>query len=134
MRNYRARISGPLLDRLDLRVEVSALPFADLTGPPGEASRAVAERAAVARRRQDDRQGRPNAELGPGAVRRHAALDAQGRAFLAAAFDRLGVTGRGHDRLLRVARTIADLAGAPAVEARHLAEASQFRHASPGAD
>ncbi|HET7295380.1 MAG TPA: ATP-binding protein, partial [Vicinamibacteria bacterium] len=132
VRNYRARISGPLLDRFDLRVEVSALPFADLNGPPGEPSQAVATRVARARGRQAERQGRSNAELGPAAIRLHAALDADGQAFLAAAVDRLGVTGRGHDRLLRVARTIADLEGTPGVHARHLAEASQFRHMPPG--
>jgi magnesium chelatase family protein len=131
VRSYRSRISGPLLDRLDLRVTVSALPFADVSGPPGETSEAVAGRAAVARERQYQRQGRPNAELGPGSIRRHAALDAEGRSFLAAVVDRLGMTGRGHDRLLRVARTIADLKGCRSVAAAHLAEASQFRHFSP---
>jgi magnesium chelatase family protein len=131
VRAYRARISGPLLDRLDLRVSVPALPFADLAGPPGEPSRAVAARAGMARTRQYERQGRPNAELGPGALRRHVVLDAAGRSFLAAVVDRLGVTGRGHDRLLRVARTIADLTGSNSVEPAHLAEASQFRHCAP---
>ena len=86
----------------------------------------------MARTRQYERQGRPNAELGPGAVRRHVVLDAAGRSFLAAVVDRLGVTGRGHDRLLRVARTIADLSGSSSVEPAHLAEASQFRHCAPG--
>jgi len=131
VRSYRSRISGPLLDRLDLRVTVSALPFADLSGPTGEPSEAVASRAVAARTRQYQRQGRPNAELGPGSLRRHAALDAEGLALLAAVVDRLGVTGRGHDRLLRVARTIADLKGCRSVEGAHLAEASQFRHFSP---
>ena len=131
VRGYRSRISGPLLDRLDLRVTVSALPFADLSGPPGETSEAVAGRAGAARELQYQRQGRPNAELGPGSLRRHATLDAEGRSFLAAVVDRLGLTGRGHDRLLRVARTIADLKGCRSVEAAHLAEASQFRHFSP---
>jgi magnesium chelatase family protein len=134
VRGYRARISGPLLDRLDLRVSVSALPFADLGGPPGEPTALVAERARAARGRQHERQGRPNAELGPTALRRHAPLDRAGQSFLAAVVDRLGVTARGHDRLLRVARTVADLAGSPSVEARHVAEASQFRHPSPGED
>ncbi len=132
VRGYRARISGPLLDRVDLRVAVTALAFADLNGPPGEASQAVAARVVAARTRQHDRQGRPNAELGPGALRHHAPLDAEGRSFLAAVVDRLGVTGRGHDRLLRVARTIADLAGIGTVMAAHLAEATHFRHTSPG--
>jgi len=110
-------------------VTVSALPFADLNGPSGEPSSAVAQRAIAARARQ--RQGRPSAELGPAALRRHAALDAEALAFLAAVVDRLGVTGRRHDRLLRVARTIADLSGAPSVGTRHLAEASHFRHSCP---
>jgi magnesium chelatase family protein len=128
---YKARVSGPLLDRIDLRVDVSALSFADLAGPPGEASQGVARRVLAARRLQTDRSGRLNADLDSASVRRLADPDDAGRALLEAAVDRLGVTGRGHDRLLRVARTLADLDAESRVLGRHVAEALQFRHATP---
>ncbi len=128
VRAYRGRVSGPLLDRLDLCVEVPALPFAELGGAPGEDSATVAARVEAAWAMQRARQGALNADLSPRALRRYALPGAAGRGLLAAAVDRLGVTGRGHDRLLRVARTLADLEGRPAVEATHVAEALQFRN------
>lgn len=130
VRAYRARVSGPVLDRFDLRVEVPAVPFAELRGPAGEPSAAVAGRVGAARERQQARQGRLNGELASAALRRHATPDSDGSGLLATAVDRLGVTGRGHDRLLRVARTLADLEGSAAVAAAHVAEALQFRHLS----
>ena len=124
LRSYRGRISGPLLDRIDLHVDVSALPYDEMAGPPGEASSAVAARVREARARQADRArdtgAFTNADL-------HAQPDAGGIRLLAAAMDRLGLTGRGHDRILRVARTLADLEGIADVAARHVAEALQFR-------
>jgi magnesium chelatase family protein len=131
LRSYRARVSGPLLDRIDLQVEVPALPYGEMAGPPGESSAAVAARVRVARARQAARAtatGRfTNADLDGEQVRTHARPDEDGARLLASAMDRFGLTGRGHDRILRVARTLADLEGVADVAARHVAEALQFR-------
>ena len=131
VRSYQARVSGPLLDRIDLHVELSAVPYADIAGPPGESSATVARRVAEARARQDARTAltgaRTNADLGSAALPRVAWPDAEGRRLLEQAMDRLGLTGRGHDRLLRVARTLADLDHCREVAAAHVAEALQFR-------
>ena len=129
VRAYRGRISKPLLDRIDLHVEVSAVPYLDMAGPAGEATASIAERTLRARSRQAARQGpgQTNADLGGRPLRDLATPDEAGRRLLASAVDCLGVTARGHDRLLRVARTLADLEGAEAVSARHVAEALQFR-------
>jgi magnesium chelatase family protein len=131
LRAYRARISGPLLDRIDLQVEVPALPYDEMAGPPGEASSAIAARVRDARTRQAARAvgsgALSNADLDGGQVRLYAQPDAEGTRLLATAMDRLGLTARGHDRLLRVARTLADLEGAEMLAGRHVAEALQFR-------
>jgi magnesium chelatase family protein len=126
---YRARLSGPVADRIDLHVEVPRLDRHELLGGGGaEASAAVRERVVAARARAAARgQARPNAELGPAEARRVAALDAPARALLGRALDRLGLSARGHDRLLRVARTIADLDGRERVGSEHLAEALGYR-------
>jgi magnesium chelatase family protein len=138
---YQARLSGPLLDRIDLQAEVSALRYAELAGPPGDPSRAVAERVADARARQARRAAATgascNAALEPAVLRRVAGLEGTGEALLATAVDRLGLTARAHDRVLRVARTIADLDGQGRVLSEHLAEALQLRCgsvATPGAE
>jgi len=123
---YGARISGPLLDRIDLQVEVPLLRYHEIDGAPGESSAAVAARVRTARERQLAR-GAPNAEIAPSLLRAAAALDGDARRLVASAVDRLRLSGRGHDRLLRVARTIADLDGAAEVAVRHTAEALQFR-------
>jgi magnesium chelatase family protein len=132
---YRARLSGPVADRIDLHVDVPRLPRDELMGRAvAEASAAIRERVAAARARARARgQERPNAELGPAAAREAAALDREGRALLGRAVDRLALSARAHDRLLRVARTIADLAGAPSVGAEHLAEALGYRALGAGA-
>jgi magnesium chelatase family protein len=131
VRGYQSRISGPLLDRVDIQVEVAPVTYQEMMGPPGEASDAVAARVEVARRRQADRQGRTgvtlNADLSPRIVRQVAPADAGGARLLRQAMERFGLSARGHDRVLRVARTLADLDGVAAVSARHVAEALQFR-------
>jgi len=122
---YRRRLSGPLLDRFDLRVSIPRPPRGDLLGPPGEPSRAVADRVEAARAMQSERE-RPNGRLGRGE------LDTlewtpDARRFLDAAIERFALTGRGFDRIRRVARTVADLEGVGAVDEPHVAEALSFR-------
>jgi magnesium chelatase family protein len=125
---YRRKISGPLLDRIDLQVEVPDVPQEDLTrAAEGESSEAIRARVAAARASQLKRQGRPNATLATREVDRHCAPDAQGATLLKQAIGRLGLSARGYHRVLKVARTIADLAGAKSVAAIHVAEAVQYR-------
>jgi magnesium chelatase family protein len=132
MARYRGRLSGPLRDRIDLIVDVPAVPLSALTAAPtGEPSAIVRERVVEARARQaarfEDTPVRVNAALHGCALRRHCGLDAKGSRLLEAAIRRLGLSARGYDRVLKVARTIADLAGADAIAAEHLAEALQYR-------
>lgn len=124
---HAARVSGPVLDRLDLQVEVTSLTAQELAGADtGETSAAVAARVAVARERQRER-GALNSQLPPKRVRALCVLDAAGESLAAEAVDRAGFSARGVDRALRVARTIADLAGEERVSAMCLAEALQYR-------
>ena len=135
LRAYRNRLSGPLLDRLDLCVGVAAVAYGEMAGPAGEPSRAIAARVRTARARQFARQGGIlNSELQGAQLWSLAALDSEGRRLVATAMDRMGLTGRGHDRLLRVSRTIADLEGEPTIAAAHVAEALQFRGLPPTPD
>ena len=125
---YRRKISGPLLDRIDLQVEVPDVPQDVLTrAERGESSATVRARVAAARARQLRRQRRPNAALSAREVDRHCAPDAEGAAVLNQAIGRLGLSARGYHRVLKVARTIADLAGARGLAADHVAEAIQYR-------
>jgi magnesium chelatase family protein len=129
---YRLRISGPLLDRIDLQIEVPAIAAEALPSPldridDGDSSAAVRERVADAARRQRVRQGMPNAWLQPRDVERLCAPDARGAALLKAAFAQLSLSARAYHRILKVARTIADLAGAEALAASHVAEAIGYR-------
>ncbi|BDG02530.1 YifB family Mg chelatase-like AAA ATPase [Anaeromyxobacter oryzae] len=129
---YRRRISGPLLDRIDLHVDVPPVAPGQLGGAGGgEPSAEVRDRVARARRLQLERVGtrgaRCNARLRGAALRRFCAPDDAGRRLLADAVARLGLSARAHDKVLRVARTIADLAGAERVSAEHVAEAIQYR-------
>ena len=127
---YRERISGPLLDRIDLRLNVPRLsPSELLHAPPGERSNIVRCRVEAARDRAVERQGVPNAELGGAALREHAALSGGAAGFAQAVAKQLALSGRGFDRLLRVARTVADLEGTPALSEAHLAEAVSYRGA-----
>jgi magnesium chelatase family protein len=128
---YLGRLSRPLLDRIDLHVELPALAPEDFQAPTGDATETVRTRVATARQRQRDRFRstaiRVNAAMTPRQVRRFCAVPAEGERLLAAAMTRLGLSARGHDRVLRVARTIADLAGAETVAVEHCAEAIQYR-------
>ena len=131
IRRYHARISGPLLDRIDLIVEVPALDFNELRRrEPAESSEAVRGRVNAARELQRGRFGSGsecNARMGSAELRAFCSLDAEGEALMRAAFDTMPLSARSHDRILRVARTIADLEGAERIEAAHLAEAIQYR-------
>lgn len=125
---YRSRISGPLLDRIDLQIEVPALPEDDLIRPgEGEPSAAVRVRTEEARARALVRQGKPNARLATREIDEHCAPDARGETLLKQAIARLGLSARAYHRILRVARTIADLAGEASVHSGHVAEAIQYR-------
>jgi magnesium chelatase family protein len=128
---YRGRLSGPLRDRLDMTVEVPALPPESLhDAGGGEPSAVVRERVIAARARQAERGAggfRINAELTPGLIARHCPLDAGARRVLATAVRRLALSARGYDRVRKVARTVADLEGADRIAAEHVAEALQFR-------
>jgi magnesium chelatase family protein len=125
---YRRKISGPLLDRIDLQVEVPDVPQEELMrSAPGESSGTVRARVESARARQLKRQGRPNAALPARDVERHCALDAQGTTLLKQAIARLGLSARGYHRVLKVARSIADLAGMKTLAVAHVAEAIQYR-------
>ncbi|HEU5299894.1 MAG TPA: YifB family Mg chelatase-like AAA ATPase [bacterium] len=128
---YLGRISGPLLDRLDLHVEVPRVPPADLTAPVvGEASSAIRARVCAARERQTARFAgtcAANALMTGRQLRRYGRLGDGAREFLRSAIERLGLSARAHDRIIRVARTIADLDGAEEVAVGHLAEAVQYR-------
>jgi len=125
---YRSRISGPLLDRIDLHVEVPALPLGELGKQrPGEPSRIVRRRVEKARRRQQRRQGKPNQALGNREIEQHCRLDAQEQHLLESACERLGLSARAYHRILKVARTIADLEGAEQLGRAHLGEAISLR-------
>jgi magnesium chelatase family protein len=129
---YRTRISGPLLDRIDLHVDVPSVTLPELESDvPGEASEPVRARVAAARERQVERQGVPNAHLPSADVASRARPDARARWLLREAASRLGLSARAHDRVLKVARTIADLDDAPHVAEPHLAEALRFRGRDP---
>ncbi len=129
---YLAKISGPLLDRIDLQVEVPALSTEEITSTTsGEPSAAIRQRVENARLIQHERfrrtSIRSNAEMTSRHLRKHCELDAASRKILEQALDRLGLSARAYDRILKVARTIADLAGAESIDAAHLAEAIQYR-------
>ena len=125
---YRSRISGPLLDRIDLQIEVPALSEAELfRQAQGESSATVRSRVSAARERALGRQHKPNAELGSREIDDHCAPDDKGATLLKQAIARLGLSARAYHRILRVARTIADLDDSDRVRKPHLAEAVAYR-------
>lgn len=125
---YRARLSGPLLDRIDMHIEVSALPAQDLQNSViGESSQSVAERVAAARQRQERRCGKSNQSLSEKEIRQFCLLKDEDAAFLQQAMTQLRLSARAYHRILKVARTIADLAARETIESNHLHEAIGYR-------
>ncbi|TAL12362.1 MAG: ATP-binding protein [Nitrospirae bacterium] len=132
IQRYRARISGPLLDRLDLHVEVPAVPFRDLAADErGEESAAIRNRVLAARasqiKRYEGTRTHNNAQLRPNQIKKHCGIDGPGRTLIEQAVARLGLSARAYMRILKVARTIADLEQKDAIAAAHVAEAIQYR-------
>ena len=132
VRKYLGKLSGPLLDRIDLYAEVPALEFENLSDrSPGESSAAIRARVVQARAIQSRRYGPDgpacNAAMGQEELSKYCALDEAGKAIMKGAYDHMGLTARSYDRILRVARTIADLDGEESIAPHHLAEAIQYR-------
>jgi magnesium chelatase family protein len=130
---YQGKLSGPLLDRIDLHIEVPAVSAQQLLdAPAGESTDSIRSRVVAARERAMQRQGHSNQSLQGSAIDRHAGLDAAARKFIYDAAAKLGWSARSTHRALKVARTIADLASADAVQVVHVAEAVQYRRALHG--
>jgi magnesium chelatase family protein len=130
LQRYQGKLSGPLMDRIDLHIEVPALPAQDLlNAPPGETTAAIRARSSAARQQAIDRQGKSNQALQGQEIDQHVALDAAAAKFLNTTAARLGWSARSIHRTLKVARTIADLASARGTEVGHIAEAVQYRRA-----
>jgi len=135
IQQYTAKISGPLLDRIDICIDVPSLEYEELSGrADGETSAQIKERVNAARAVQTARFGPDgpscNAHMGPAEMTEYCQLDENGQILMRNAYERLGLTARSYDRILRVARTIADLEGAANIEPVHLAEALQYRKAA----
>jgi magnesium chelatase family protein len=125
---YRSKISGPLLDRIDLQIEVPAVPQLELVkASKGESSESIRDRTERAFQTQMKRQNKPNAKLAPKEIDEVCKPDAAGEELLKNAIQRMGLSARAYHRVLKVARTIADLAGVEAISSAHIAEAIQYR-------
>jgi magnesium chelatase family protein len=132
IQRYLARISGPLLDRIDIHIDVPPLKQRELSADPsGEASAVIRERVRRARRIQQERFRRSkvfcNAHMNPRQIRRFCQVEGEARSLLETAMERLGLSARAYDRILKVARTIADLETAEAISPEHIAEGIQYR-------
>ena len=133
MQRYLGKISGPLLDRIDIHIEVEAVPFEKLADrTPAESSEAIRDRVSAAREVQQKRfedleNTHYNAQMSSRQIRKYCVLDAASTQLLKSAMERLSLSARAYDRILKVARTIADLEGEEAVAQSHIAEAIQYR-------
>lgn len=132
IRNYRSKVSGPLKDRIDIQIEVPRVAKEDLVrGIPGEKSAEILKRVNRARKREKDRFAKEkvlcNGEMSPQQIRRFCTLSSSAAAFLERALDKLGLTARAYDKILKLARTIADLADGREIEVADIAEAIQYR-------
>jgi len=133
IQRYVSKISGPLLDRIDIQIEVPSVKYKELRAPASiEDSATVRERVMAARKRQHTRFAAEkntysNAQMAPKMIRKHCGISADGEKLLENAVTRLGLSARAHDRILKVSRTIADLDSSDTVEPKHLSEAIQYR-------
>ena len=133
IQKYMAKISGPLLDRIDLHIEVPAIPFEELSAKQeGESSASVRQRVQAARnmqihRFQDDVQIHSNADMPPKMIRQISQVNSESASLLKTAISSLGLSARAYDRILKVSRTIADLAESESIQSEHLSEAIQYR-------
>jgi len=130
----RSKISGPLLDRIDLHIDVPEVSYNELTRDPGgESSKVIARRVSKARQLQLRRfnSSKPsifcNAQMGPAQIRKHCVLEEDTKKLLANAIQKLGFSARGYDRILKMARTLADLTGLENISSEHVSEAIQYR-------
>ena len=137
IQRYRSKISGPLLDRIDIHIDVPAVPYKDLMGESNaEPSHAIRKRVESARNVQSQRFARTkiycNAQMGSRHIKNHCQIDEASHRLLEAAIDKLGLSARAHNRILKIGRTIADMAGKPAIQADHISEAVQYRSLDRG--
>ncbi|KAB3531401.1 YifB family Mg chelatase-like AAA ATPase [Alkaliphilus serpentinus] len=135
IKRYLGKISGPLLDRIDLIVETASVEFVDLAGKSkSESSETIRNRVEAAREAQRKRYEESgflnNSQLTPAAIRKHCKLDSEAKNLMEVAFNKLKLSGRGYNRVLKVARTIADLDGSPSIQVEHISEALQYRNGS----